>query len=170
MKDELYKKVYIKTEADLPKEAGHYVVCKNSGEIFRDYMYPKFNDTSPDANMWLRYISWYLQPIAQPKIDSEEEKEETIPTAFEWHNHDTGHCYVDYVPHNLQDENNGYTKTPLYQIIKIDLNDPIFNQPIDSEPSPVDSSADTCNCSGRLEFTMENKIIWCNKCRKRFIP
>jgi hypothetical protein len=36
---------------------------------------------------------------------------------------------------------------------------------------PVESSdADTCNCSGRLEFTMENKIIWCNKCRKRFIP
>ena len=42
-------------------------------------------------------------------------------------------------------------------------------QPI-AQPSPVESSADTCNCSGRLEFTMENKIIWCNKCRKRFIP
>jgi hypothetical protein len=35
--------------------------------------------------------------------------------AFEWHNPDTGHCYVDYVPHNLMDENNGYVKTPLYK-------------------------------------------------------
>ena len=41
------------------------------------------------------------------------------PTAFEWHNESTGHCYVDYVPHNLMDENNGYTKTPLYKEEKI---------------------------------------------------
>lgn len=40
-------------------------------------------------------------------------------TAFEWHNPDTGHCYVDYVPHNLMDENNGYVKTPLYKHDKI---------------------------------------------------
>lgn len=38
------------------------------------------------------------------------------PTAYEWHNESTGHCYVDYVPHNLMDENNGYVKTPLYKI------------------------------------------------------
>jgi hypothetical protein len=31
-------------------------------------------------------------------------------------------------------------------------------------------SEELCNCSGRLEFTMENNVIWCNKCRKRFIP
>jgi len=41
------------------------------------------------------------------------------PTAFEWHNYETGHCYVDYVPHvdgksNILDEKNGYTKIPLY--------------------------------------------------------
>jgi hypothetical protein len=35
--------------------------------------------------------------------------------AYEWHNNDTGHCYVDYVAHNLMDENNGYVKTPLYK-------------------------------------------------------
>ena len=67
----------------------------------------------------------------------EGQQEETIPTAFEWHNHDTGHCYVDYVPHNLQDENNGYTKTPLYQIIKLNINDPVFNQPIDDNKTVI---------------------------------
>ena len=41
------------------------------------------------------------------------------PTAFEWHNYETGHCYVEYVPHvdgksNILDEKNGYTKIPLY--------------------------------------------------------
>ena len=40
-------------------------------------------------------------------------------TAYEWHNESTGHCYVDYVPHNLMDENNGYVKTPLYKEDKI---------------------------------------------------
>jgi hypothetical protein len=34
---------------------------------------------------------------------------------------------------------------------------------------PDKATADTCNCTGRLEFTMENNIIWCNKCRKRFM-
>jgi hypothetical protein len=36
------------------------------------------------------------------------------PTAFEWHNYETGHCYVDYVPHQGMDEKDGYTKMPLY--------------------------------------------------------
>ena len=40
-------------------------------------------------------------------------KEQII--AYEWHNADTGHCYVDYIAHNLMDENNGYIKTPLYK-------------------------------------------------------
>ena len=34
------------------------------------------------------------------------------PTAYEWHNLKTGHCYVDYVPH--LDAKEGYMKTPLY--------------------------------------------------------
>lgn len=39
---------------------------------------------------------------------------EQNPVAFEWHNHDTGHCYVDYTPHPNMDEADGYVKTPLY--------------------------------------------------------
>lgn len=39
----------------------------------------------------------------------------TEPVAYEWHNPETGHAYVDYIPHDGQDEDNGYTKTPLYK-------------------------------------------------------
>jgi len=31
-------------------------------------------------------------------------------------------------------------------------------------------SDESCNCTGRFELTSENNIIYCNKCRKRFIP
>jgi hypothetical protein len=37
------------------------------------------------------------------------------PTAFEWHNYETGHCYVDYIPRANMTEKDGYTKIPLYE-------------------------------------------------------
>lgn len=45
------------------------------------------------------------------------------PIAYEWHNLETGHCYVDYAPKHFEidgvwtklDETNGYTKTPLFK-------------------------------------------------------
>ena len=40
---------------------------------------------------------------------------ESKPVAFEWHNFDTGHCYVDYIPHPNQDEKDGYKRRPLYK-------------------------------------------------------
>ena len=36
------------------------------------------------------------------------------PTAFEWHNPQTGHCYVDYIAKPQMGEEDGYTKIPLY--------------------------------------------------------
>ena len=38
------------------------------------------------------------------------------------------------------------------------------------EPKERHSGEEICNCTGRLEFTYEDHIIWCNKCRKRFLP
>jgi hypothetical protein len=43
-------------------------------------------------------------------------KAKLIPVAYEWHNLDTGHCYVDYIPHENMDEKDGYTKYPLIKI------------------------------------------------------
>lgn len=41
-----------------------------------------------------------------------------VLVAYEFHNYDTGHCYVDYISRNLMDENNGYTRIPLYKEVK----------------------------------------------------
>lgn len=37
------------------------------------------------------------------------------PIAYEFHNFETGHCYVDYVECEGMTENEGYTKVPLYK-------------------------------------------------------
>lgn len=40
---------------------------------------------------------------------------EQVPAAYEFHNYDTGHCYVDYVALDKKGEKEGYTKIPLYR-------------------------------------------------------
>jgi len=53
-----------------------------------------------------------VTPAQQPTAEG---AEEILPTAYEWHNLKTGHCYVDYVPH--LDAKEGYTKIPLYSTL-----------------------------------------------------
>ena len=65
---ETYEKVFIRSEADLPKEAGKYIVCKTTGQMFEGYSYPMINNVAIDAQMWLKHILWYLQPISQPEL------------------------------------------------------------------------------------------------------
>ena len=48
----------------------------------------------------------------------EKHKNTGSPDAYEWHNFETGHSYVDYVPHNGQTEEEGYTKIALYKKLK----------------------------------------------------
>jgi len=79
MKTELYKKVFIKSEDDLPKEKGYYFVKKKAPDKrshgFREYDVPidirwsniNFAQGKQD---WLSNIDWYLQPI---EIPTEEE-------------------------------------------------------------------------------------------------
>ena len=61
---ETYKKVYIKSEADLPKMAGSYIVCLRLGRIYEDYKFIGIDNTFPDTNHWLRHVIWYLEPIS----------------------------------------------------------------------------------------------------------
>ena len=95
----LYKKIFIREQSDLPKEEGEYF-CNRSG-------FKSVQRISPDLPIksYIREIRWYLIAL-----------EKTEPRAFEWHNYETGHCYVDYIPHPGQDEKDGYTKIPLYSI------------------------------------------------------
>ena len=69
MKDELYKKIYIKSESDLPKEMATLFFFNNKiGEGFDIVVNPL--DKGCMNNLLL--FHWYLQPIAQPKISAEE--------------------------------------------------------------------------------------------------
>ena len=59
MKEELYKKIYINSEADLPK-AGLYF-CAITDECFGCF---HFNpDDKDDIDFWIGNVMWYLQPI-----------------------------------------------------------------------------------------------------------
>ena len=38
------------------------------------------------------------------------------PCAYEFHNYETGHCYVDYIERDGMTEKEGYTRINLYNI------------------------------------------------------
>jgi hypothetical protein len=67
MKEELYRKIYIKSEADLPKE-GDYMAHPKDTYIKNTcvaYFDPKMLSRIKD---WMIQYDWYLQPIEQSEI------------------------------------------------------------------------------------------------------
>jgi hypothetical protein len=62
---ELYRKVYIKSEADFPKEDGvYYVACFGSNKDLAWYSFNKSH--KENQNFWNRAVDWYL--ILEPEI------------------------------------------------------------------------------------------------------
>ena len=62
MKEETFRKVWIKSEEDLPDE-GTYFVRYNDGHCADalDFVSNKYE------NLWMHDVDWYLQPISQPE-------------------------------------------------------------------------------------------------------
>lgn len=59
---QLFEKVIIKTEADLPKVNGtYYAGYKDGGSVY-EYNF----DTKVDGTSWVRYFGWYLQSVTEP--------------------------------------------------------------------------------------------------------
>jgi len=90
MKDELYKKVFIRSEADLPKEEGIYFVGiktalyepEDVGGVGSIESY-HFNC---DEDNWLKEIDWYLQPIEPlpaPVTDAQQSTKEITDEEIE---------------------------------------------------------------------------------------
>ena len=75
MKEETFRKVWIKSEEDLPKKNNPFLLAHfkkgNETEEFTFGWYPYKSDMK---EIWLRDIDWYLQPISQP------EQEQNKPT------------------------------------------------------------------------------------------
>jgi len=69
MKTELFKKVFIKSEEDLPKEKGDYYALQDDfdGEV----ILMSFNEKT--RQLWLDFkIIWYLQPLPdEPELRDE---------------------------------------------------------------------------------------------------
>jgi len=67
MKTELFKKVYIHSEDDLPKETGRYLgheKCFKSQDLLDSYHYDK--DDKDFCCDWLNTFDWYLLPVPLP--------------------------------------------------------------------------------------------------------
>ena len=69
---ETYRKVYINSEADLPKEDGNYI-CLHKGETKLDIFPYKVNESH-----WFVEIDWYLQPIEQSEGKTAKTAEEIL--------------------------------------------------------------------------------------------
>ena len=81
MKDELYKKVYIHSVNDLPKEEDEYYVHKigRGLDIFNWY-------GANFSSGWLEEIDWYLHPFPDQDLPSKEQNDRIR----EWFKHRTG--------------------------------------------------------------------------------
>lgn len=65
---ETFKKVYIKSEEDLPKEDGYYIVHSSIFLDTRDAHFVNYtNDNYPeyDKKIWMDNYDWYLQPLPE---------------------------------------------------------------------------------------------------------
>jgi len=69
---EIYEKIYIKSESDLPKKTGNYFVAEKDNNKY--IFLCSFECNNVMSKLWLRDIDWYLQPIELPseKLISEE--------------------------------------------------------------------------------------------------
>lgn len=88
---EYYRKVYIKSEADLPKEDGLYLSQSHKGilgdRIFGEYEKEKNYAYHHSAKFWLDNIDWYLQPIAdKAPIESKDPTEKQFAELEEYFN------------------------------------------------------------------------------------
>jgi hypothetical protein len=79
MKDELYKKVYIDSDDDLPKKSGVYFVKLNNGNG-RILYFPFEGDVGFNVfkSDWIAEVEYYLQPIPDQDLPSDEDIEEWI--------------------------------------------------------------------------------------------
>jgi hypothetical protein len=70
MKTEYFKKVYIKSEEDLPKEMGDYLVLRKTG--YGTLLHFPFEGDvgwKADRYNWLHNVDWYLLPVTLPSDD-----------------------------------------------------------------------------------------------------
>ena len=73
---EVFIKVYIKSEDDLPKEVGDYIV-KLDDDSVRLLHFPFDGDVGYNIfkTNWIEDVDWYLKPVEIPEISDEDIEE-----------------------------------------------------------------------------------------------
>jgi hypothetical protein len=80
--NEMFRKVWIKSEADLPKNADSYFSQHGHALPEAIFAYRKFDPDDPQLMaIWLHSIDWYLQPLPAPEssevTDEKDNKDKT---------------------------------------------------------------------------------------------
>ena len=84
---EYYKKIFIKSADDLPKEEGYYFVeTKANTDRKMDLFYWRFTNFAQGKECWLHDIDWYLMPV-EFDLPTEEEIENQFPYARSYGNY-----------------------------------------------------------------------------------
>ena len=86
-----YEKVFIKTEADLPKENGTYIICSTDGRLYEK----EFKINSPAfKKSWEQWIDWYFRPVELSFPTEDEIKEIANDEQFDDDCRDAQSCII----------------------------------------------------------------------------
>ncbi len=85
-----------------------------SGKKLIGNVQTRFKEIFRPNRQWDAWRSFYNGWI-EGRTDLVFEMKEEGHVAYEFHNEETGHCYVDYIDHEEMGEGDGYTKTKLYK-------------------------------------------------------
>ena len=77
----IFIKRFIKTEDDLPKENGNYIVCFNKDIEYHFTSFRSFTKNQSEK-LWLNCIDWYLQPTTLVELIKENTKSVLPDTDF----------------------------------------------------------------------------------------
>ena len=67
---EYYKKIYIHSEADLPKEEGTFI-CLWKPDAFEEYHVLTWMTTNSLREIGLKEVEWYYQPVTEEELQNE---------------------------------------------------------------------------------------------------
>jgi len=64
---EYFKKIYIKTKDDLPKEG----ICYVHEKLYEDSILMLFNFATGHRRLWVKNIDWYLQLVTEEELQND---------------------------------------------------------------------------------------------------
>lgn len=64
---EYFKKIYIKTEDNLPKEG----ICYVHQRLYEDKILMLFDFATHHRGLWTKSIDWYFQPVTEEEVQNE---------------------------------------------------------------------------------------------------